>query len=75
MRPTRRSWETYLRLIIDLNLVLTQYCRGWTVPSPKAKVADVEGRLSWRSTELLVNILAILGDAASGAVTSASEYP
>lgn len=63
--------ETYLRLIIDLNLVLTQYAELDGAQS-EGEVADVEGRFELAMDELFVN-LAILGDAASGAVTSASE--
>ncbi len=63
--------ETYLRIIIDLNLVLTQYAELDGAQSAN-EVADVEARFELAMDELFVN-LAILGDAAAGAVTESAE--
>ncbi|MFN3835615.1 MAG: methyl-accepting chemotaxis protein [Glycocaulis sp.] len=63
--------ETFLRIIADLNLVLTQFAELDGAQSA-GEVSDVEGRFELAMDELLVN-LAILGDAASETVTGASE--
>ena len=52
--------ETYLRLIIDLNLVLTQYAELDGAQS-EGEVADVEGRFELAMDETASSILAILG--------------
>lgn len=63
--------ETYLRVIIDLNLILTQFAELDGALSVE-EVSEVEGRFELAMDELMVN-LAILGDAASGDVSRASE--
>ncbi|WP_439634056.1 methyl-accepting chemotaxis protein [Glycocaulis sp.] len=63
--------ETFLRLIIDLNLILTQYAELDGALSAD-EVADVEARYELAMDELLVN-LAILGDAATPQITQTSE--
>lgn len=63
--------ETFLRIIIDLNLILTQYAELDGALSVD-EVSDVEGRFELAMDELFVN-LAILGDAATPDVTSTSE--
>ncbi len=63
--------ETYLRLIADLNLILTQYAELDGAQST-GEVADVEGRFELAMDELMVN-LAILGDAAGADVTQPAE--
>lgn len=63
--------ETYLRIIIDLNLILTQFAELDGALSAD-EVAEVESRFELSMDELLVN-LAILGDAATDEVTRSSE--
>lgn len=63
--------ETFLRLIIDLNLILTQFAELDGALSAD-EVADVEERFQLAMDELLVN-LAILGDAATQTITDTSE--
>lgn len=63
--------ETFLRIIIDLNLILTQYAELDGALSA-GEVGDVEGRFELAMDELLVN-LAILGDAATPVITGTSE--
>ncbi|WP_429912236.1 methyl-accepting chemotaxis protein [Glycocaulis sp.] len=63
--------ETFLRIMVDLNLILTQYAELDGAMSA-GEVADVEGRFELAMDELLVN-LAILGDAASAEVTRSAE--
>jgi methyl-accepting chemotaxis protein len=63
--------ETFLRLMIDLNLILTQYAELDGALSVD-EVANVEDRFELAMDELLVN-LAILGGAATQEITDASE--
>lgn len=67
----RAELETFLRIMIDLNLILTQYAELDGSLSVD-EVADVEGRFELAMDELLVN-LAILGAAATDEVTGSSE--